>query len=382
MSDTNNPFPFWNTDWLEAQKKYMEAWSALSGNTTEQGKAAAGNGDAAGNPWNKALEYWWKTVADSAPGETRDFYNKIIDQTQAFYFVSDQLSRFMHGLAEVGKSADDWQAELEKHFEEMKKYLGQSETDMGHMLSGMFGAWQLPMDTMQRTMSSSSVFPGDFLQGFKPDVDKVTDKFLSVPGIGYTRESQEQVQEGLRLWANYQRSAHEYHVQLSKVGVEALDLMKQRILKMADDGEQLNSLREVYDLWVECNESAYADFVMSEEYSRLYGKLVNDLMALTRHGQGFMDETMSALGMPTRKSMATMQKRQQELRRELIASRSRIEKLESELEKVEVLEHKVKALQSGAKSGSGTETKAASASKPAGKKKAGKKKSSKKKTRS
>lgn len=378
MSDSKNPFPFWNTDWLEAQRKYMEAWSALSGNRTEQGESAAGNGDAAGNPWNKALEYWWKTVADSAPDETRDFYNKVIDQTQAFYFITDQLSRFMHGLAEVGQSADDWQEALDRHFEEMKGYLGQSQTDMGHMLSGMFGAWQLPMDTMQRTMSSSSVFPGDFLQGFKPDVEKVTDKFLSVPGIGYTRESQEQVQKGLRLLANYQRSAHEYHTELGKVGLNALDIMKQRILEMADKGEEINSLREVYDLWVDCNESAYADFARSEEYSRLYGKLVNDLMALKRHGQGMMDETMSALGMPTRKGMATMQKRQQEMRRELIVSRNRIESLEAELEKVEALEREVKAMRSGGNAD--TEAQPARKAASSGKKKAGKKTSAKKKT--
>ncbi|MDZ7736851.1 MAG: class III poly(R)-hydroxyalkanoic acid synthase subunit PhaE [Gammaproteobacteria bacterium] len=251
---------------------------------------------------------------------------------------------------------------------------------MGQMLSGMFGACQLPMDTLQRTMSSGSVFPGDFLQGFKPDVEKVTDKFLSVPGIGYSRESQEQVQNGLRLLANYQRSSHEYHVQLGKVGIDALDIMKQRILEMAENGEEINSLREVYDLWVDCNESAYADYVKSEEYSRLYGKLVNDLMALKRHGQGIMDETMSALGMPTRKGMATVQKRQQELRRSLIDSKNRIETLESELKKVEALEHEVKAMRSGREAGSSAGVKTDTAPKSAGKKKAGKKKAGKKKT--
>jgi len=373
MSDSKNPFPFWNTDWLDAQRKYMEAWASLSGGGQEQRKRPPGHDS--NNPWNKALEYWWQSVAANAPGETRDFYGKLIDQTQAFYFVTDQLSRFMHGLAEVGKSTDNWQEELDKHFEEMKNYLGQSPTDMGQMLSGMFGAWQLPMDTLQRTFSTGSVFPGDFLQGLKPEaVDKVTDKFLSVPGIGYSRESQEQVQDGYRLLANYQRSAHEYYTQLSNVGSNALDIMKQRILEMAEKGEEMNSLREVYDLWVECNEAAYAEYVMSEEYSQLYGKLVNDLMALKRHGQGIVDESMSAMGMPTRRGMNTMLKRQQEMRRELVASRSRIEALEDRLENRNASGDRSDTTKSAA----GVSTKPA----PSGsKKKAGKKKTGKKKTK-
>ena len=348
MSDQNNPFPFWNTDWLEAQRKYMEAWSALSGNSSQhQGKSDSGSGNSADNPWNKALEYWWRSIADNAPGNAKGFYEKLIDETQSFYYVTDQLSRFMHGLAEINRSSEEWQKQLDQCFEDMKNHMMSSQGNMGQVLNGMFGAWQLPMDTLQRTMSFGSMSPGDFLQGVKPEMDQVgqvTDKFLSVPGVGYTRESQEQMQEGMRLLANYQRTAHEYHVEISKVGLSALDIMKQRIMEMAENGEEMTTLREVYDLWVDCNEKAYADFVFSDEYSKIYGKLVNDLMALKQHGQLFMDETMSALGMPTRRGMNTMQKRQQEMRRELQASRSRIEKLESELEKIEHLEREVKAL--------------------------------------
>lgn len=369
MSD-NNSFPFWNTDWVEAQRKYMEAWSALAG-TTDSKETASGNGDDT-NPWNKALEYWWQSVAQAAPGDTKGFYSKLIDQTQAFNYMTEQLSRFMQGLAEVGQSADDWQEKLEQHFEEMKNYMTREHGGGGQMFSGMLGAWQLPMDNLQRTFSSGSFFPGDFLQGFKPtDLEQVTDKFLSVPGLGYTRESQEQIQEGMRLWASYQRTAHEYQLEMNKIAVEALDLMKQRILEMAGTGEQMNTLREVYDLWVECNEAAYAKYVFTEEYSELYGRLTNDLMALKHHGQRFIDEMASAMGMPTRKGMATVQKRQQQLKRELISSKNRIEALEGKLEKLDDLERKVENMQTSQSNSSGTSK--------ATKKSPGKKKTSSKK---
>ncbi len=379
MSD-KNPFPFWNTDWVEAQRKYMEAWSALSG-VEAGGKSdstSTGNGQDA-NPWQKALEFWWQSMAQTAPGETQDFYSKIIDQTQAFYFVTDQLSRFMQGLAEISQNPEGWQDKLDQQFNEMKDYVGRQNSEASQVLKGMFGAWQLPMDTLQRTFSSGSLFPGDFLQGMKPDaMGEVTDKFLSVPGVGYSRESQEQVQEGLRLWARYQRTAQEYQLEMNKISMAALDIMKQRILEMAENDEQITTLREIYDLWVDSNEAAYAEYVFTDEYSELYGRLTNDLMALKQHGQGFIDETASAMGMPTRKSIGTMQKRQQQLRRDLIASKNRIEELEDKLDKVDALEREVRSLKSG--QASADSNTAATSKKKVSKKKTGKKKTSSKKT--
>ncbi len=386
MSDKNNPFSSWDTNWLEAQRPYMEAWASLTGAGSQQSQqrdSATGNGGMSGAdlPWVKALEFWWRSVAQNAEGETKDVYGKLIDQTQAFYFLTDQLSRFLQGLAEVSQSAENWQEQLEQRFDEMRDFMTHSQGELGRTLSGMFGAWQLPMDTLQRTFSTASLFPGDFLQGIKPEgIEQVTDRFLSVPGVGYSRESQEQIQEGLRLWIRYQRTAYEYQIALSKVGIDALDIMKQRIMDMAGQEQRLTSLRELYDLWVDCNESAYADFAFSAEYSRLYGRLVNDLMALKQHGQHFVDETMSAFSMPTRKSMATMQKRQQELRRELITVKQTLESLETVADDVDQLKRNLEKSRSQNKTQSATS--GAASKKKVSKKIAAKKKQTSRKKKS
>lgn len=385
MSDKNNPFSFWDTNWLEAQRQYMEAWASLSGVGSQQSQrdGATGNGGMSGVdlPWVKALEFWWRSVAQNAEGEAKDVYGKLVDQTQAFYFLTDQLSRFLQGLAEVSQSAENWQEQLEQRFDEMKDFMTHSQGELGRTLSGMFGASQLPMDTLQRTISSASVFPGDFLEGIKPEgIKQATDRFLSVPGVGYSRESQEQIQDGLRLWIRYQRTAYEYQTAVSKVSINALDIMKQRIMDMAGQEQRLTSLRELYDLWVDCNESAYADFVFSAEYSRLYGRLVNDLMALKQRGQHFVDETMSAFSMPTRKSMATMQKRQQELRRELITVKQTLESLETVVEDVDQLKRDLEKSRSQNKTQSATS--GAASKKKVSKKIAAKKKQTSRKKKS
>lgn len=346
MNDKTS-FPFWNTDWLEAQRKYMEAWTTLSQEAMRKAAVpgSEGNGGTTwdATPMNKALEYWWKSVSHAADDDTRAFYGKLLDQTQAFYFVTDQLSRFLQGLADAARNTDEWQQELDKHFEEMKAVLMNVHGQSGEALSSMVGAWQMPMDTLQRTLSSASVFPGDFMQGFEPDLQafksddirQVTDRFLSVPGIGYTRESQEQVQNGFRLWLRYQSTFNEYQAGFAKVAVQSLDHMKSCIMDKAGKGEAISTLRELYDLWVDCNETAYAEYAMSGEYSEIYGRLVNDLMAVKQHGRHVMDSIASSFNMPSRKEINTMQKRQQQNRRELMAFKSKVEELEEKLQRFE-----------------------------------------------
>ena len=60
---------------------------------------------------------------------------------------------------------------------------------------------------------------------------------------------------------------------MNNVSVKAMDLLKDRILKLGKDGSKLKSLKEVYNLWVDCNEDAYAEYVFSKDYSELNGRL-------------------------------------------------------------------------------------------------------------
>ena len=296
-------FPFWNTDWFDSPKNYSDI-----------------------------LDIWWNSVSASVPEVTQNSYQKMMNQGKTFYFLGEQFSQLLQGISGINQATDDWQKYLNEQFESIKKIYSDSHGGMNETVQGMFGAWQLlPMDTFHRTFSSTSLMPGDFLQDFKTNnFHEVTDKFLSVPGIGYTRESQEQVQEGIRLWNDYQRTANEYIHAISKVGLDALEAMRLRILEMAEKGEVINSLRGIYDLWVDSNEKAYAAYVYTDEYSEIYGRMTNALMAVKKHSRNTVDEMLASLNMPTRKTINTMLERQQELRREHISAIQKIKQLEKE----------------------------------------------------
>ena len=185
------------------------------------------------------------------------------------------------------------------------------------------------------TVSSASILPGDFLESHKPEAwsglaeglhQNVT-RFLSVPALGYTREVQEQGQELGRLSLEYQRAVQAYVLTFRDLALQTLDRLQRRLAERADRRDPVTSLRGLYDLWVEASEEVYLEVVSTDAYAQAYGRMVNALMALKNHGRNIVDEGVGAMGLPTRRSLSTLQQRQQELRREVVALRRELAEL-------------------------------------------------------
>jgi class III poly(R)-hydroxyalkanoic acid synthase PhaE subunit len=240
----------------------------------------------------------------------------MMQQGQAFYFMGEQFSKILEGMNAANKQSEDWQKVLNDNFESMK-----SMFEGGN--AGMQGAF-----------TSSPFMMGGFdNEQFKiADMTSSIDKLLSVPGVGPDREAQAQMQKGIKLLGEYQQVSGEYQTEMSRVGVEALEAMRLRILEMAEQGKKINSLREIYDLWVDCNEKAYAELVYTDEYSELYGRLTNALLAVKQHQGKVMDKFLAKLNMPTRQGMNTVLKRVQEMKRGQSKSAAKIIALENELQ--------------------------------------------------
>ncbi len=314
-------FPFWNTDWVNSvsmnsqpdwfqnQKQYMDAWNSF--------QQFMPNSSSAIHPMYEAMSSWWKSAAPSLSGQNQDFYNKMMQQGQAFYFMGEQFSKILEGMSEVKEHSEEWQKVLNDHFESMKTILEQSQT-------------------MQGAFPTLPFLQADFQKDYLKVIEilSAADKYSSIPGVGSNRESLQQIQEGVRLMGEYQQVSHEFNILMNKVGVEALEVMRLMIIEMAERGEEINSLKELYNLWVDCNEKAYAEYVYTDEYSELYGRLSNALMAVKQHYGKVIDQMLSRLNLPTKNGVNTMLKRQQELKRAQMKSAEKLRVLESEVIKL------------------------------------------------
>jgi class III poly(R)-hydroxyalkanoic acid synthase PhaE subunit len=354
-------FPFWNTDWMnnnwtdsqpdwfQNQNQYMDAWSSF--------QKFMPNSSSGIPPMAEAMNSWWKSASPSLSGQHQDFYSKLMQQGQAFYIMGEQLSKFLEGMNEVNSQSEEWQTVLNDQFESMKSMLAGANANILSAFTSM--------------SSMAGELNNDFLE--VAGMTSFVDKLLSMPGVGPDRETQAQMQKGIKLFNEYQQVSNEYNAKMSKVGVEALQALRLRILEMAEQGGEINSLREIYDLWIDCNEKAYAECVYTDEYSELYGRLTNALLAVKQHNGKVMGQLLTKFNIPTRQGMNTVLKRLQEMKRAQAKSTAKIEAMEKE---VRVLR---KLIEDGKKSSSTTNQRSTNIRKA--RKKASKKESKKKSTK-
>jgi class III poly(R)-hydroxyalkanoic acid synthase PhaE subunit len=280
-------------------------------------------------------------------------------------------------MAQTSAPGGDWQKAWEQTAAQMKETL--AKLSMGALSpGGMLGAWELPLDNWRRTVSSLSIFPGDFLKSFKRDgvqlpgadaFQEHIERILSVPSVGYTREWQEQIQQAGKLWLEYQQAQEEYAEIFRRLGTHTVDRFGEKLRELSQKGNAITGLKAFYDLWVDCAEDVYAELTGTDDYAKLNARLVNTLMAWKRHGHQMVDEMLDALSMPTREEVDTLHKRMQQLRREtknLQISQVNVSapKLEELLSQIQSLRQEVAELRASAP----PDTAAPAARKPAAKK--------------
>ncbi len=288
-----------------------------------------GVADAAGGPskgsWAEGLDHWWNAVAGSLP-EHRRFYEHLVEQGKVFMTLSQELMKFLTSIPAGAKEGDGWKEQLKSHFDAIKETLARARSqDVPNYLRGFSALFELPLDTWYRMMSGSAMTPGDVLRNVRSEalekmgeqVHRSVDRFLSVPGVGYTRESQEQLQQFARALLNYQKVLQEYLSAHHHLGMDTLDRLYKKLEAMGEKGESIKTLRAMYDLWVDCGEESYAEFVMSPEFQDVYGEMVNALMAVKHQARLILDEHLGALNMPTRREMNSIIRHQNELRRSI-----------------------------------------------------------------
>lgn len=303
MSETG----LWTNDWLETQQKYWEAWTDMS-------RKALGLEAQNKNPWEQALDHWWQAVAPAVPASSSDFMNKMMDQGKAFFHIADDLVRNLDPKAAAGA---DWTQALNKTLNDMEQVLSGEPVEGDDSMHKMMAFWEMPFDNWQRLVSSMSIMPGDLLRNVPHEqVKESLHRFLSAPGLGYTREEQGAYQDLVKRAIDYQRTMQSYMQFFSGMGLKAVDRMRGAVVQRFQEDKPVESARALYDLWVGCCEDVYSQEVSSEEYAKVHGELVNSLMAFKHRLGVIVDESLGAMNMPTRAELRTLQDRLQETRRD------------------------------------------------------------------
>ena len=141
---------------------------------------------------------------------------------------------------------------------------------------------------------------------------KVAREALSMPAFGLTREQQEEHQALFRAWIDYAEHYARFQTLLQGVNERAGAALREQ--PAPTDAE---SMRSVYDRWVNLAEENYGEAALSDEFREVYAALVNAQMRLKVLQQKQVERITRQAGMPTRTEVDSLGERLQAMRREL-----------------------------------------------------------------
>ena len=144
------------------------------------------------------------------------------------------------------------------------------------------------------------------------DWARVARETLSMPAFGLTREQQEEQQALMRAWIDYAEHYQRYQALLQGVQDRATAALGQQAPPTDAD-----SMRSVYDRWVNLAEESYGEAALSDEFKDVYASLVNAQMRVKVLQQKQVERFAAQAGMPTRTEVDSLGERLQAVRREL-----------------------------------------------------------------
>jgi class III poly(R)-hydroxyalkanoic acid synthase PhaE subunit len=136
------------------------------------------------------------------------------------------------------------------------------------------------------------------------------------PTFGQNREQQMQQQAMAAAAMESLQASARYQTLIQRANAQGMQRLQDKLAEHAEPGRQIDSLKSLYDLWVDAAEEAYAEIALSDEFRETYGEMVNTQMRVRQMQQQQTEQICQQLGMPTRSEVSSLGERLQALRRE------------------------------------------------------------------
>ncbi len=297
-------------------------------------------GPGSAQDWQAMQQQWWASVLEGAkpfatpasfnPAESFKgfgdlFGNKLGSEQPAaverFLAGSKQFLQWVEGLSAqvaarggIPGKIEDWTT----LFKQSAGNMHEGHNPFTQLFQGLAGDGARNLEQMFANMPN----PADALKGELKNL-------LGMPAFGFQREQQERAQQLIAAQIEQQDAMTAYNAQMLRASKLSFDRLELKLAEREEPGRQLESLRAVYDLWIDAAEEAYAEVALSAEFRSAYGNLVNKQMRVRQMMQAEVERHTGQVGMPTRSELNSVHQRVQEMRRRIRDLEDRLEEINS-----------------------------------------------------
>lgn len=181
----------------------------------------------------------------------------LLRQARAYLEFGEQVQTFSARFDQAARQQGDWGAALRQQLDQLQGALNGAAGEASAQ-PGLAQFWTVTLDAWQQAAAAAGV----------PSTPPAT----ATGGVDQA------------AWHEYQRVQEDYLALLRQAAHAALDLLEQRLRERAVAGAEVNTLRGLYNLWVECNEETYGQMLRGTEYGVVNGQLLNALLGCYRPG--------------------------------------------------------------------------------------------------
>jgi class III poly(R)-hydroxyalkanoic acid synthase PhaE subunit len=169
-----------------------------------------------------------------------------------------------------------------------------------------------------------------------------TGAMQGLPAFGLTREMQLDQQALAAAIQEYTQISARYLALLQQVNTKGIARLQEMLGQHTESGKQPDSMKALYDLWVDAMEAAYSEMALSDEYRDVFGAMVNAQMQVRKLQQQQTEQMCRELGIPTRSEVHSLGQRVQQLRRDMQTRRH--QEVEADTAEVEALQAEITEL--------------------------------------
>lgn len=343
MSDVfSNPFAY--HDWLQTQRQYWDTWfKNLDGEDLSQ-------------TWTQALDTWWKNVAAMQTPDTQVLFKQWEEQSKQYFQFNDMLSKSFQTFNPVESFENPWLPLQNEAWDAWLKQLQNffSQGDAMKIWQPQINNWQ---QGAQQFMDLAKNFIGSYPEFSPPNLDKW----------------QAQLKQSEQLLSDYQQAQQQYAQLFMDMGMRTNALLRARVEKLLEQPASPSAMRDLYNLWVDCGEEAYAECINTKEYAEVHAQVLNSLLVWHQHSRHVLDEVLEEVTPEVAEKQGELFRQRIEALREALKTPvhhsediAQIDKLTKEVDSLRVAQAKLEAAYSKAeKEAKKAESSAKSATKQA-----------------
>jgi class III poly(R)-hydroxyalkanoic acid synthase PhaE subunit len=312
MSDTSGEINYWTDVYLKGQEEFLRRWNEIA-----SGKGAAGSTSGAQATGSFTLPPGWPNWAELFSAGLVGPSAELIRRYVALY---EQYLTATRALTEAFSKAMAQPDPLARS-QEFANALLQSQSQFMQFWQSMFSLDPAAAGT---TTTLGGGLP--WLRAWSRDMGAGRLSMADVPALGLTRERQEALQRLQRLFTDYFEQHGALAMLWNEVIADALRRLGETMAARFQKNELPQTPRQLYDLWVECAEAAYANMAHSPRYAKAQAELGNTVAKMRIEQRALIESVSRELDLPTRSELNTVHRRLKDMKAELRRLRAELDR--------------------------------------------------------